>query len=269
MRTASSFLIAALSIAAIVLPAAGAQEKPAPPESQPAAPERTIPELKLDNVPFDELIQFLRQADPDFQVVVAHEGGPGPIIQELWLKNVTASQVLQVVGRTYGFADVRPAGSSAKGTIWSVRTVGPRQPSGPPQPAEQAVTGTFRLRDTIDGVASELPEKDRKEATLRILSLLEMALRADYKTDNSVLPKIQLHEPTETLVFHGSREQMSLVRDTLQSLTPRQSAPPPRPSASDALLKRIAELERRLGIVPEPNEPATQASPAPRGGPVK
>ena len=51
-----------------------------------------IPELAVTEVPFAELIEMLRKADPSFQAVVAYppdSDRSGPIIQELKLKNVS------------------------------------------------------------------------------------------------------------------------------------------------------------------------------------
>src|SRR3954468_24195711 len=73
-----------------------------------AAAERpkVLPEVNVKGIALADLIDFLRDPDPAFQAVISYAPGvepPGPIIQELRLKNVTADSVLEVLKQAYPY----------------------------------------------------------------------------------------------------------------------------------------------------------------------
>ncbi len=242
-----------------------------------------LAELNLSNAPLPTVVDFLRAADPSFQVVLASDPGVSVdqvMISELRLSKVTASQVLQALQIAYPQIEVMNMGhggpppfpmppgpmgtvSSAAPALWVVRVTAGRGSDS------AQTTRVFRLREAIDQLQRDSQVKDRDAARAGVLQLVEAALRAAAAgTPDQEPPQLQVHEPTDTLVFCGTRKELELLSGALDAL---------RPPAGDLhlaiyrLLRRVTALEKKLGIIPELTDSPAEAPPAdapPGGGPA-
>lgn len=226
--------------------------------------EKAIAEIALTNVAFPDVIEFLRSADPEFQVVVTHVGGVdenSPLIRELKLRNVTASQVLRALRAAYPELRIEEADPGVP--IWAVRV---DKRGG--RVAEPIVTQVYRLREAIEEL---MHDQDRPAARSAVMSLMEAALRTAVEPDATGL--LALHEATETLIVRGTMSQCQLVERALATLQPRKG--PQSTAEIDRLQRRIAELEEALAAArgpaaaPAGMQPgAPQAAPTPPGMPA-
>ena len=293
MRTRSLPLLVVLAAAiAADVPAFAQQEAPAQTAPEKKAPAglpkggKLIPKLEIEGIPLSEVLNYLRDADPDFQAVVSGPGaeGGGPIIQELRLKNVSAASVVQLLGATYPQIRVN-ALEGDESVIWTIRVDHPEMPVGEgggfhdgalpdpammgmpggPAPAAQPVTTVHRLREIIDDLARDsagAPE-DRKKAREAVLSLVQATIET--QGGGKTPATIKLHEATETLVFKGTSLQASFVEQALGSLRPVPGDPALQNESRRelrALAAEVKELKKRLNEIQaaplppvEPNKP--------------
>ncbi len=188
-----------------------------------ASDEPVIPQIQLNEVTLQVVLDFLQEAAPGSQMVVVYEPGAEqsqPIITNLKLTHVTPGQVLQALGRVFPQLDVS-ASDEGGSIIYTVRVRNK-------QTRETVrVTRVFRMREAIDQVAREAADTDgaaprggRPQARNAVLALLDTALQAG---GNPTPPQLQFHEPTETLVFRGTAEEASLVDEALAALRPRMT----------------------------------------------
>jgi hypothetical protein len=284
-------LAAGVWAGSLSLPAWGQEAKPPatqkPAAAAPAAPaERPmrLPEVKLEQVGFADVINFLRDVDPTFQAVVSYAPGVErgePVIQELQLKNVTTASVLQLLAEAYPQVSLDETGVDAGGSqIWMIR-VGPdprvpepTQDDGPPPP----VTTVHRLREIVDGLSADKADAAaRKKALDGVMSVVQAALetqqaavggeRTQRRAD---AVRLSLHEATETLVFKGPHDAAELVGETLTTLLPTKREVDARNvneldalrrenerlrAEVDALRKRLEESMRRTGTGEPPAQP--------------
>jgi hypothetical protein len=214
--------------------------------------EPTLPEFEMHDVPLQAVLEHLRDAAPQFQLVVVYEPGAPPdqpVITHLKLTRVTPSQVLEALSRV--FAQVRVSRTEgAEPAVWTVQIRAPRSPDA------TRITRVFRLREAIDQVARETTESDgpaargqRQQARSAVLALIDTALQAD-GGGSQPPPQLQFHEPTETLVFRGTKDEAVLVDDALGALRPRST-----PAAAQ-LSERLAAVERQVGLTPGGERPA-------------
>lgn len=262
----------------------------APVQSKPLA------EVKLENVPFSEVINKLRELDPSFQVVVAYAPGAergGPLIQELHVRNVTAQGVLQLLNASYPQLEIQIVhmnSTDMKG-VWSVVVNPDPRSERRRETGERRLTRTHRLRELIDEMKADDTSKDaRTRAREAIVSLVEAAVEASMAGETpGATPSIRVHEATEMLVFSGSTQQSELVAFTLATLaTPRDRKEAEaektrvknlelevqglrdelrRTKESNETLQRAVEEARRGSFsLPKPSKPlpAPPAAPAPQ-----
>jgi hypothetical protein len=189
-------------------------------DAAPPAEPRVIEKLEVQDTPFSEVINYLRDQDPTFQAVVAYEPGVNrgePLIQELRLRNVTAPAVLGVLAGSYPQLKVEEGGTD-ESVIYTIR-VGTTDDT--PEPRE-IVTTVYRLNESVDEVMKGEGTDARKQALASILSLVQTAVDAAGDNDKDAAARLKLHEATETLVFKGSISQAELVREALDSLRPSE-----------------------------------------------
>jgi hypothetical protein len=253
--------------------------------------------VKVEGLPLVEVLNFLRDVDPTFQVVLAGPGaqGGGPVIHELKLKNVSAESVLKLLAQTYPQIAVDTVAGDDQGSpIWTVVVAGPRPGEGGipgvpgvpgfdpggfemmgdpgmPAPAAQPVTIVRRLRESIDHLAGGDSEEARAKARSAVLSLVQATIETQGGGGNAPAV-IKLHEPTDTLVFKGTPFQAQFVDEALDTLLPskeNQHAAFQKQAEHYArqlgrLEVRLAELERKLaarGDAPTPSEKAQDNKP--------
>ncbi|MEW6250124.1 MAG: hypothetical protein AB1716_05725 [Planctomycetota bacterium] len=258
-------VVPALLAAFLTQPTLAQQERPPAAETHPAAAaqpaieERVLPEIALQDVTLAQVLQKLREMDPDFQAVLAHNPmvDPNePRLAELKLTRVTASQVLDAIEKAYPFVRVHPAASATGRPIWTVQVQGPQVVRAhAPEPVAKRTTTVYRLREALDQVEADSQPESRKAALDAVLELIEAALRAD-TPDKEQMPALRLHEPTETLVFRGTPEQAQLVYQTLTTLRPPSVRTSDLEYQLQQLAVRVAQLEAR------PAESGDQAGPS-------
>jgi hypothetical protein len=310
MRTRSPILTRIALATAIAAAVPALAQEPAPPgaaakEGKPAAAAATtpanparpmlLPEVKVEGLPLVEVLNFLRDVDPTFQVVLAGPGaqGGGPIIHELKLKNVSAEAVLKLLAQTYPQISIDTVAADDQGSpIWTV-VVGAPKPAGEGDPlfggagpgfdpamgmpadrSAEPVTIVRRLRESIDHLAAGDSEEARAKARSAVLSLIQATIETQ-GGGGKAPATIKLHEPTDTLVFKGTAAQAQFVDEALGTLLPskeNQQAALQKQAEHYAkqvgrLEARLAELERKLGENRDAAEPATPADDARDGKP--
>jgi hypothetical protein len=198
-----------------------------------------LPEVSMKDVNFPDLVDFLRDVDPGFQVMVSYAPGVAygtPRIQDLRLKNVTAEAVLQLLGQAYPQLTISAAPvADREGRIWSIRVERDRRADN--ASGGEATPSVWRLREAVDELVSN-KGGDRKKALDALLSLVQATLEAI--PNEGAPPVIKLHEATETLVFRGTREQALMVHAALDSLRT------PRDEELQQAKRRQGELEQKI-----------------------
>ncbi len=262
------FVVAAFfAAAAVAQPAQSSASQPGVPISPPRAgrmshfppnpAEKILPDVRFDEATLPQVFDFLRQADPTFQVLLSYDPGVdagAPTITDLKLHNVTASQVLEALVSAYPQLRVDRTGERGDQAIWTVRVSG----MFPQRSDLEPTTTVLSLRDVVARMMrDDVSIKSPKDAQHAVLSAIELALRTD---DTRTNPQLLLHEPTETLIFRGTRAQAKLVQETLNALYPPYVMTLS-PAEYNRFKQRISELERRVfGAAAE--EPGTTTQPA-------
>ncbi len=176
-----------------------------------------LDEIRFKDTSLPKVIEFLRSADPGFQVVLAGDPGASPdsfIISELDLRKVSASQVLEALQMAY--QRVKVAFTDDDPPVWTVRILYDRG-LGP-----EEITSVFRLREAIDRVQEDMKIEDRVKARGAVLQLLENALRMSPGRPEASAA-LQLHEATDTLLVRATMQEMRTLSEALQALTPPPS----------------------------------------------
>jgi hypothetical protein len=197
---------------------------------------QTMPTDRLDKpILLDDELESIRAAVADFNSVVVRDPGvPAdyPTLPVMTLKNVTLGQFLQFVRAAYpGVEIVRIDGPA--GALYSIRI----------RPDEEAIRRAsfradaradanrvrlYRLTDVVNALSAdklrvgpneEAPNRDEviKDATNQVLSLLQAALD---QTDQDGPVTLKIHEPTQTLMFKGSRAKQDVLEEALSTLQP-------------------------------------------------
>lgn len=293
----SSVLVAAacaVGVASVpaTAPAAQRAEETQPAQGQPAQPasasgesardkappaaQALIPLLEIEDMPFEQLVEHLRDLNPNFQAVVAFAPGaaPGPTIQDLRLRNVSAPTVLRLISQTYEQVRVEEVDEDGQ-RFWTVRVAPARQRDGGDgggglfgdvrgrAGGDARVTRLFRLTEPVDDATRG--DTTRDAAREAVMSLLQSALESDLPAPaakgrpGTPLPLIKLHEPTETLVFTGTEAQAGLVAEALSTLGPPVSG-------SSDHLKRLVVVEERLARLEQALKRSEDAKPRDAGG---
>ena len=151
-----------------------------------------------------------------------------PTLPAMTLKNVTLGQFMQFVQASYpGVQCVRIDGPA--GALYSIRI----------RPDEEAMRRAalrgdanrvrlYRLADAINALTADKPragpegkdinrDEAVKDATNQVLSLLQAALD---QTDQDGPVTLKIHEPTQTLMFKGSRAKQDVLEEALSTLQP-------------------------------------------------
>jgi hypothetical protein len=198
---------------------------------------QTMPADRIDKPTLlDDELESIRAAVADFNSVVVRDPGvPAdyPTLPVMTLKNVTLGQFLQFVRAAYpGVEIVRIDGPA--GALYSIRI----------RPDEEAMRRAsfradaradanrvrlYRLADVVSALS--ITDKLRfgpdgkdvnhdeivKDATNQVLSLLQAALD---QTDQDGPVTLKIHEPTQTLMFKGSRAKQDVLEEALSTLQP-------------------------------------------------
>ena len=193
---------------------------------------QTMPTDRIDRPTLlDEELEAIRAAVPDFNSVVVRDPGvPAdyPMLPVMTLKNVTLGQFLQFTRAAYpGMEIVRIDGPA--GALYSIR-VHPDE-EAMRRAAARADANRVRLYRLADVVSALTVDKVRadpngapvnrdeltKDATNQVLSLLQAALD---QTDQDGPVVLKIHEPTQTLMFKGSRAKQDVLEEALSTLQP-------------------------------------------------
>jgi hypothetical protein len=253
------------------------QPGPAPqPSPQTAAvEERILPEVKINDMTLDAVMEFLRDVVPGFNSsIVRAPGVPKdyPKVQ-FTLKDVSLAQLFELIKTSYpGIEIARIEGP--KGPLYVIKIMsGPDMASaGPPgmvaggfgvgiprfgdfamapgaaQGQPDSSVHVYRLTDIITSLARAKPRPSEKaedkagvtkEAMSDVLALVQAALD---QTDEETPSSIKVHEGTQALVFKGGRRKQQVLEGILAAFQPKHD---------DAQQKRVAELQRQLEVAEE------------------
>jgi hypothetical protein len=262
-----SILIA--SLAAI----SNAQQTPPPTttDAHSSHPEKIFSEFKVDDS-IDSVVARLQKDDPDLKLLVIRDPNAPPNQPHitLSLKNVTASDVLSVMSSIYPNVALNSI-SATTGPIFTLKIVappsrdglfgGPNQ-SGPPREEVKVYNLTLLVDGWIsqnippDAKLEDLPTLRRK-ALDQIMSLVQAAL--SQASPQASKPVLQVHEPTQTLVFKGTAEQRGIVQEAMNALQQRLNE-------QQRELARLKAMIGSLSTAPttRPAEPASPDQPARR-----
>lgn len=197
---------------------------------------QTMPTDRIDKpILLDDELESIRAVIADFNSVVVRDPGvPAdyPTLPVMTLKNVTLGQFLQFVRAAYpGVEIVRIDGPA--GALYSIRI----------RPDEEAIRRAsfradaradanrvrlYRLADVVNALCADKlrfgqdgkdinRDEVVKDATNQVLSLLQAALD---QTDQDGPVTLKIHEPTQTLMFKGSRAKQDVLEEALSTLQP-------------------------------------------------
>jgi hypothetical protein len=221
-----TILVALLLFNAVVL----AAPKPA---SEPSALEdRVLPELNLDNVSLDDAVSFLRDVTPGFNAVIVRDPGVAkdyPVLHAVKLKNITVGQFLDFLNASFpGIAVQRIDGPTP---VYSIHiTKNDQNLMG--DDANAVVV--YHVDKIILKMAQDQQGSNTKRALDDLVAMLHNALVADSKNSKALL---QADEPTQTILFKGTREENALIANAIKNLMPAE------PDTSELT---IASLRRDL-----------------------
>jgi hypothetical protein len=250
------------------------------PETRPTAQkpdvpplERLLPEVNFNGNALGDVIDFLRDVTGFNIVLVRPQGmdaGNDPAVT-LRLKNASLGQVLAVLTRECPIeVSTVPANRPGEGEITVVKIVGTPTPAADPGPG--VVVRVYHIRSITEALLAGRPAKHPAAtqpdgggsgqseqlfgrpppdvAALRgalndVLSLCKAALDQVRDTAGVVL---QVHEPTQTLIFKGRPEQQAALEDVLNALDPNRAEPSKavvRPSerAAAAQAQMVAQVQ--------------------------
>lgn len=240
--------------------AAAQPAKPAPaPPPKPADPARfdpdaPLPEIKVEGVTLEDLVQFLQDARPGFQAVVVRDpGAPRDYPQiTMRLKNVSTMQLLGLIQKAYPQVTIDDTTEGPGGVVYCIKVI----PDPAPQGGGFAGGGmlgqrldlnaryvqVYSLARAVNMLAAEkaADPKDRakagRDATNQLLSLLKAAItQSDADGANAAL---QVHEETQTLVFKGTPAQQQLIDSVLRAVAP------PDDDARKSATEKLRQMER-------------------------
>ena len=191
-----------------------------PPDALPApAFTKVIPNLDFDQLPLDQVIMVLRQNEPDFQAVIRYSGDSqdSPPVK-LQLKNVTISQVLDVLSKKYGWG-IEAVEAAGHPPIYVIAVGG--------QKSAEWTVSAYCLTPIVDdqvarktaGTAhsAEDMKKLRSAALADVVATVDTAVKM--ASDGEAV-MIEVHEPTEMLIMRTAPKQREAAERVLKALDP-------------------------------------------------
>lgn len=213
-----------LVLMGLTLPALA--QTPQPPTTGPAtspaaanAWEKNLPELRFDNVSFDDVASFLSDVTGiNIVVLRASNVPPGQPMVTCRLKNVTVDQFTEFLQAAYGVATSKIDGPAGPITMMKVELsdavlASMNQGGGP-----RATVDVVNLRSVIGEL--QTGNKDRKSAINDVMSLIQTTMGQIGGTQ----PSLKVHEATESLVFKGTNEQRLVLQSLIATLQPSADA---------------------------------------------
>ncbi len=202
------------------------------PEDPKLGRDRVLPDVALDGVSLEDMVQYLQSQSPNFKAIVVREPGDegGYPMVRIRIKDVSVGLLLELLTTSYPGIDISTIDGKG-GPIHVIRVV--RQEGDKPKTGADASDGVrvYRLSAAIEQLVqtraeSQLfpaPDEDkakpapaRKEALNNILALVKAALTLTDGDRNP--PTLQVHEETQTLLFKGTQRQREVVEDALAAL---------------------------------------------------
>jgi len=206
----------------------------------PAVEQQSLPIEKIGDIELNDLVNLLKDKLPGFNGVVIRQPNAAadyPVITQMTLKNVTLGQFLEMIRTEYpGVAITRIDGKGPKDTPLYVFNVSPVPGMEKPADAPTAVQ-IYRLSEIVSNIDNG--EKNPKKAMDSVLSLVQAALD---ESGDSQKPVLKVHESTQTLIFKGTKSQIAIVQQVLNSLEPK---------VSDEVAKANAETEHWKDLATE------------------
>lgn len=204
------------------------------PATQPAArtpgdklEQQVLPDLGTgDNS--GTVAQFLTMVEdkvPGFQVVMAGDPSVWETLRmpRMRLKNATVGQLVQLMRDMYPGLEVNVEEYGNSPPVYLFRINGNLNDlfhnSGMGSEAGQSLA-VFGLSDAVERLEhrrskNEAHPPERKEVLSQVLSLIKQVVaEAD-----SVAPRLEIHEETETLLLRGTPKQVHAVNETINTLT--------------------------------------------------
>lgn len=233
-------------------PAHAEEMAPAPAAPTTAPIENTLMPIGTigSGMPLEDVLHVISDQVPGFNSVIQREGQTDsgyPTLPAMRLKNVSIGQFLKFIQMSYPARVERidgPAGplyliQVSQPTTPQTAQIGmppPGFPGGPPPANEVKV---YRLTAIIDSLTNGDNSADaQKKAMNNVLSLIQAALDQANGKGETVL---KVHDPTQTLVFKGSLEKMTVLEQVLQTLEPKT---PDLASQFQALKKSASDNEQ-------------------------
>jgi hypothetical protein len=181
--------------------------------------EKVLPELRFDNVSFDEVANFLSDVT-GMNVVVTRASSvpPGAPALTCHLRNVTPAQFFEFLQTAFSIQASKIEGPTGPIVVLRVPLSDAVQ-GNLNQGGGQGATRTevFNLGAIIENLAAE----GGKNAALNsVMSLIQTALAQT----GGPAPTLKVHEGTSSLVFKGTTEQRLLVQSTIAALQPSREA---------------------------------------------
>jgi hypothetical protein len=267
MRFPSRWLIglALICCAACLSPARAAEPaKPATPPSAspPFDPAAIVPELNVDNVRLEEVVDYLQDSVPGFKAVVVRDAGVSegfPSIR-IKLKRVAMSQFFQLLPVAYPSITMDEI-PGPPNIIYCFRVHADPEAhklNGAGSLESSSNVRVYPLADLALMLGKTRPIENAAAATKdglnQILSLIKATLTQ--AGDSGPAPQLQVHEETMTLIFKGSALQRDAVESVLDALQGKRRVEDPAAQAfksqRDDLAKTLAaEKDRNAERVAE------------------
>lgn len=220
--TCVCFLVIAI-LASLVSPAVAQVQQPDP---QNPPEEKVIANFEANDNTIDEVVATLQKDDPNVKIILVHSrtGAKAPtdssLRVRLLLKNVTAGDVLQVISRAYPVVALDGVAGHTRELIYVVRVQ-----DAVVSPTARQVVQVYNLAPMVKTWLQlnepDLKPADDKDALKKalddILSLIQAALAQTHEPTEAV---IQVHPPTQTLIFRGTATQQSAVEQAVNALRP-------------------------------------------------
>lgn len=238
------------ALCAVLLIVATAYAQSAKPTTVPVE-DRLMPGERFEDVPLDDVLSFIHEAVPAFNVVVVR--GPNvpanyPTIPRMTVKNITIGQFLQFLQESFPDLTVAPI-EGPESALYVVRIPSAMMPEGlavesrPPQPggfpggmgmvggggglfeagpmpviSDTPLVRVYKLSEIVASISGGQPDK-QKQALNDVLSLIQAALEQidDGGKDKAV---IKVHEQTQTLLFKGTVNKQQVLEQIIQTLQP-------------------------------------------------
>lgn len=213
-----------------------------------------MPELKFDGIPFDDMMEYLRDVTEMNIVVQRARGTPAdyPKVGKIRLTKVTPTQFFAFLETAYGVGVRKIEGPA--GPLFVVSINAPPGTGGglfggnaQPQQEEQPHFRIFDLAEAINTVRARNSRMQNASEPLEdVMSLLQAALD---QSGQKTKPTLTVHKATQTLLFRGTQESARTIENSLQAL---RSKNPPGTATSSEMLTTIAAIREAFGHTPDP-----------------